>query len=352
MSDGDSAEEYLIEDLKPGMKLGEDIENSYGGVLIFAGTILTFKLIDKLTELAYEKVKVKIEPEGNLDQNISRITQAEVDYRKSIEDSKSLFDKVKRNDKIEYREIRSLTEDALNLGENLNLVDLLNMVRDADEYTYSHLMNLAILGSMFADWLKLSGESKLHLSQAGLLHDIGKAKIPDDILNKPGELTPSEYEVMQDHSAFGYKMIEDAGFAAEETALAVLTHHERWDGSGYPFGLKGEKIPLYGRILAIIDTFDAITANRIYKPGESPFHAIKVFTQEESLSYDYELKKVFLDKIPDYFVKENVLLNDGRSAEIIFINPRHPDRPIVVAGGEYLDLYNRDDLDIIELLKE
>lgn len=352
MSDGDPAKEYLIEELKPGMKLGENIENRYGGVLIFAGTILTPELIDKLSQLAYDRVKAKVEPEDKLAQNISKLTQAEADYHQSIENSKSLFEKVKHNDKIEYQEIQSLTEEAVNLGENLNLLDLLNVVRDADEYTYSHLMNLAILGSMFADWLKLSDKSKMQLSQAGLLHDIGKAKIPDKILNKPGGLTPSEYEIMQDHSAFGYKMIKEAGFVAEKTALAVLTHHERWDGSGYPFGLKGDKIPLYGRILAIIDTFDAITANRIYKPGESPFHAIKIFTQEDSLSYDYDLKKVFLDKIPDYFVKEKVLLNDGRSAEIIFINPRHPDRPIVVTGGEYLDLYNRDDLDIIELLNE
>ena len=350
LKDRDDIKQKDIKELKSGMKIGRDIEYDFGGVLISKGTILDDIKINQLKKLNISSVAVYDEEQSQIKKNLKRIESINQDYRKNKDEMKSMFKKVRNNNEIEYKELKDLTYKVTTLGNDKDMIDLLTRIREADEYTYSHLLNVGMLAYMFSKWLNLEEEESIKLTQAGLLHDMGKAHIPDEILNKPGDLTPEEYEEMKKHSSYGYYMTRKNENIPEEVSQGILTHHERFNGDGYPLKIKGKKIPFFGRILAIVDTFDAITADRIYQPSSSPFKAIKLFHEETFGAFDYELVKIFVDKIPNYFVNEKVKLTDGRIAEVVFINPRHPHKPIINVKGDYIDLYNNSNLEIENLI--
>ncbi|MFW6256663.1 MAG: HD-GYP domain-containing protein [Bacillota bacterium] len=342
-------EKIRVEELTPGMELARDVEYKYGSIIIPRGSILDEKNISRLQEMEINVVHVLKQDEDQLQKNMTTIKNIEDNYQKSTLQMSEIFKKVRQKQKIEGKEVKEITHEITVLGDDKDMIDVLTRIRDADEYTYHHLLNVGILAYMFGNWLNFDEERCLHLAQSGLLHDIGKARIPDSILNKPGQLTENEYEIIKKHALYSYKMAVDLDFVAPETARGVLTHHERYNGSGYPLQLKEGSIPLFGRILAIVDTFDAVTAERIYQPSSSPFAAIKLFHEETLGAFDFSLVNIFLDNIPDYFVREKVILNDGRKAEVVFINPRHPDKPIIKVDDNYIDLYNNGDLDIESL---
>ena len=335
-----------IDELKAGMKLANDIEYDFGGILLPSGTILDNKKIERLKRLSSEYVYVYNENEEEIQENLNRTQNAEKKYQEEIDEMKDVFQKARNLEQIEYNDVKDMTHDIISIGDESEMIDLLTKVREVDQYTYSHLLNVGILAFMFGNWLKFDKERCFRLTEAGLMHDLGKAKIPDEILNKPSELTTEEYDRMKKHTIYGYEMAQNTKHIAPETAQGVLTHHERYNGKGYPLKLKGEDIPLFGRIIAIVDTFDALTANRIYQPESTPFEAIKLFREETFGDFDYDLLKVFLDKMPNYFVNEKVILNNGKEAKIVFINPRHQDKPIIKVDDSYIDLYKNDDIKI------
>ena len=331
------------------MKVAKDIENDSNGIFITAQTILKEEYISRINELNYEFIYIIIEKEENYERNIENKERIDKTYKENKDKVKNLFNKVKRDKKLEYTEIKDLVVEANKLSNDMEILDLLNMVRTVDEYTYSHSLNVSILANMFSNWLDFDDRNRIMITLSGLLHDIGKARVPDKILNKPDTLTPEEFKEMKKHTIYGYEMIQNINEIPGEVKKAVISHHEHFNGEGYPFQFKSNKIPLFGRIIAIVDSFDAITANRVYKSKSSPFRAIEIFVQEEVTHFDPGLKEVFLDHIPNYFIRENVILNDGRMAEIVYINPFKPESPIVKIFDQYVDLAKESSLKIKEL---
>ena len=335
-----------IEELKAGMKLANDIEYDYGGILLPAGTILDNKKINRLKRLSSDYVYVYNEDEEKLEENLSRTKNAEIKYQEEIDEMKGLFKRARNLEQIEYEDVKDITKELISIGDEDEMINLLTQVREVDQYTYCHLLNVGVLAYMFGNWLKFDKERCFSLTEAGLMHDLGKAKISEEILNKPAELTSEEYEKIKKHTIYRYEMAQKVKHIGPETTQGILTHHERYNGNGYPLELKGKDIPLFGRIIAIVDTFDALTANRIYQAESTPFEAIKLFREETFGDFDYDLLSVFLEKIPNYFVNEKVILNNGKEAEIVYINPRHQDKPIIKIDDSYIDLYKNDDLKI------
>ena len=240
-----------ISNLQPGMKLANDIEHDYGGILLPAGTILDDSKIKRLERLNHKYVYVYNEDEEKINDNLGKTKNSEFKYKKNMDKMQAVFYRVRHSDEIRYEDIKEMTDEVKSLGSEQEMINLLTKVRDTDEYTYSHLLNVGILAYMFGNWLDLDKEKISNLTKAGLIHDLGKTKIPDEILNKPDTLTEEEYEEMKNHSIYGYEMARKAKNISEETARGVLTHHERYNGKGYPLKMKGKKIPLFGRILAI-----------------------------------------------------------------------------------------------------
>ncbi|WP_051173056.1 HD domain-containing phosphohydrolase [Thermodesulfobacterium hveragerdense] len=179
-----------------------------------------------------------------------------------------------------------------------------------DEHTGAHIHRISFYCTKIADALNLSKDQIEILQYASPLHDIGKLGIPDKILLKPGPLTQKEWEIMKLHTVIGAQILEGSNLKYLKAAQKIaLYHHERWDGRGYPFGLKGNKIPLFARIVAIADVFDALTSDRPYRKALPYDLAFQVIKNEKGTRFDPELVDIFL-KIKPELVEIKVLFQD------------------------------------------
>lgn len=192
----------------------------------------------------------------------------------------------------------------------------LTKIREKDDYLLEHSLNVAILLANFGKYLGMSEEEVQDLSYAGFLHDLGKIKIPDEILHKPGRLTESEMEVMKGHVKHGVDYLETMNIAAP-LVQAISEHHERLDGLGYPAGKQGDAISKAGRMLAIADMYDALTADRVYKPGMSSQKAFSILMSDASFRLDKALVQQFIMCLGVYPVGSLVLLSNERLAMVL-----------------------------------
>jgi putative two-component system response regulator len=183
--------------------------------------------------------------------------------------------------------------DALVDGEAV-LVALARTVEARDHYTEQHLFRVAERAVNTATYLGLSGSALEAVRLGGLLHDLGKIAVPDAVLLKPGPLTEEEYEIIKVHPERGAEIVRPLRIRADPV-MAVLHHHERWDGDGYPYGLRGAAIPLAARIIAVADSFDALTTDRPYRDGTSPDRAFEVLRAGRATQWDPEVIDAFLE---------------------------------------------------------
>lgn len=327
----------------------EEVRSEFGGVLIPPGTRLNRKLIDQLKETEIKEIQIKTA--ASIESEKDKKVVAKEIYEKSLDDFSEAYKKAYYMKKVDFRSVRSLTEEAMEISQYLNLEDILKITRDIDMYTYSHSLHVGILAHKFGKWLNLKENKICNLTTAALLHDIGKSRIKKEIITRPASLTPEEFEEVKKHSEYGYKLLKKSNRFSKSIMAGVLTHHERYHGGGYPLGLEREEIPLFGRIIAICDTFDALTTDRPYQKAVSPFTAVKIM-EEDFDSFDHRLKMLFIEKIPYSLIGDRVVLSNDQLARVVFINPSHPESPIVKTDEEYLDLSSQSDLSIKKLLRD
>ena len=169
-----------------------------------------------------------------------------------------------------------------------------------DEETGAHILRMAAYATMLAEEVGLEPDQVELIRVASPLHDVGKIGVPDRILRKPGKHTPEEFEIMKQHTVFGWRTLIGTGFALLDVAATIAhTHHERWDGGGYPRGLKGPSIPIEGRIVAIGDVWDALTTRRVYKPAFSVEQSLDIMKKGRGTHFDPVLLDAFLHRFDD-----------------------------------------------------
>lgn len=171
--------------------------------------------------------------------------------------------------------------------------ELLHEVYSLDHDTFVHSLNVALISHEIAGWMGMSKNEQELATLCGLLHDVGKLMVDSNILKKPGMLTPEEREQIQQHPAKGFELLLKSQSVGVHVRNAALMHHERYDGSGYPYGLIGTQIDRYARIVAIADVYDAMTAERIYRSAIAPGDVLR-YMKKEYLKYDPEIFSVFL----------------------------------------------------------
>ena len=205
---------------------------------------------------------------------------------------KDLLDDPRSGEKIKESTIMvsNMTDCIL---ENKDAIYDLISLSGYDYYTYTHSVNVAVLSVGLGVAIDLKRDDIEKLGIGALLHDVGKSAIPHEILNKQGHLTNTEYQIMKNHVIEGENIVRMHKAIPEESLAAVLQHHEKLSGKGYPQKLAGHEIKLFGRICAISDCYDALTTRRPYKPAFKPFQALSVVAQETG-SYDPELLRTFI----------------------------------------------------------
>lgn len=210
------------------------------------------------------------------------------------------------------------------------IVTSLSRLKSYDDYTFTHSINVCVLSVALGKKMGFDGVGLEELGLGSLFHDIGKMHVPESILNKPGQLTEPEYEIMKAHPQLGYDYLKKQNKLPQEALNSVLHHHERSDGGGYPNQLIEWDISKCGKITSIVDTYDAMTSDRIYSKGSIPTQALKLIFGWSGTKFNNILVKFFLDILGIYPVGTLVLLDTGELAVVFEINREDPSRPKVL----------------------
>ncbi|MBQ3030627.1 MAG: HD-GYP domain-containing protein [Agathobacter sp.] len=321
------------------------------------GMVLVYTLYDN-------NEKVLLKANRKLTQNyINRIQQMDIMGLYVFEDDEITEHTPIVSEQTRLKAIKSLKrlniDDCIYVANNIveeiresesMIVETINL-STYDNYTYTHSVNVDILAVVLGVACGLRDDELRKLSQAALLHDIGKTCVPIEILNKPAPLTEEEWEEMKKHPLYGYNMLKDNYDVSSVTRNAILSHHENVDGSGYPRHLTAENIHLFAKIIHIADVYDALITKRIYKDAMNPADALEYLMGNAEHLFDKELVAIFMDYIAPYPLGVQVELSTGQTALVVKNNRAMLSRPIVrLDGGALIDLMERLDITIIKLL--
>ncbi len=335
-----------VSSLKPGVKLGKDIYSFDGNLLLPKGAVVTSEHLEAFARRHFDEVFVM-----ETDNQQKSEKKFEDVYTQALDMSKSFMLEVSVGKSLDPDEV----QDTVNMlveqvFDQHGLFRQMRMMKDKDEYLLTHSINVSLLCILIGRWLKCDEQAIKDLGVAGLLHDIGKIYIDDKILNKADKLTEEEFEEVKKHTLLGYNLLNQYPWINEEIANAILMHHERADGTGYPIGLKGYKMGFYASVVAVADVYDALTSTRSHKNKMSPYSAAEILWQESFGKLDPRISKVFYDKITDFYVGNEVVLSNGMKGVVVFVDPSQPTRPIIMVGDEFFNLAVERSLTIIEIL--
>lgn len=250
--------------------------------------------------------------------------QAEVETAKDLHGSAATYIgnlmRQVRSGKIEDvgHELVDLAQDLTHsLSRNPHALISLSQVRSKDDYTFLHCAGTAILMGAFCRTLQLGGEIGRQAVIGALLHDVGKMRVPTEILNKPGRLTPEETGIMKQHVQFSEEILADLPHLSEMSFTVARQHHERLDGSGYPHGLAGTEISEFGQMAAIVDVYDALTSERVYHAAMEPIEVILKLLEWSGQHLNKELVQHFVRTVGAFPSGTLVRLESGRLAAVV-----------------------------------
>lgn len=334
--------EFPVDYLWEGLVLEEDLYDQSGEVLLIpAGEEVTWKKLEHIIsfggkeryvmsgEKAYRMIMESrvVNPEDDQEQ-----LERNSGYTKLKEQVNHLLEYAKQVHKVPMDLVDDVARDAIRTIEEQNMTVLLNCIdtpRPMDEQLQRHSLNVGLLNGIVAESLGMPPREVYELVIAGTLHDVGKTMIPDAILNAPRRLTPEEFEIMKRHAVYSYELLEnDVNDVIKET---VLYHHERSDGSGYPDGLMDD-IPLYARITAVTDVYDALVEERVYKPARVPFDVLDGLRDGINQGLDEKILTVFIHYMARYLRGKKVRMTDGTVGEVFFVPPNDLSHPIIRVG--------------------
>jgi putative nucleotidyltransferase with HDIG domain len=334
--------------------LAQDVVNENGIALLTENTMINEYIKNKLIELKipsiciYRPTELELKQSSKGKDTFNEVTKT---YKSAILDLKNIVNELCVCGSVDYKKIIDISNSIVGtINESGYIIKCLSEIKDFDEYTYSHSVNVALYSMLIAKWIELPEHEICEVTQSGLLHDIGKTKVPDEILNKRGKLTPDEFEVIKEHCDFGYDCIKYDTDINENIKMAVLSHHEKIDGSGYPRGLSGDSISLFAKIISVADVYDAMTQNRVYKKKSSPFDAFKMFSTEGLSKFDNTIIYTFLKNISTFYIGTTVKLNTGDVGEVVYIPPQDIIYPIVKVNLDYIDFSREHSLKVLNLI--
>lgn len=347
-----------IESCRAGMKLGSNVYDDDGRILLSVHAELTQALVRRMQQYGVEYVYIEdprtsdvivpqvLDPETKS----ASLRQIKKAFRMGFDrsDRRSLLQSAERSKEMKTV-VHSLIDD-LSRHQDACIM-LMNQVV-SDQYLYEHSLNVSIYAVLFGFMSGYTRDELTVLAIGAMLHDIGKVKVPPSILQKAGPLTSEEYREVQKHTEYGFDILRQEPSISLLSAHCAYQHHERLNGSGYPRGLRGDDIHDFAKWLGIIDSYDAMTSHRVYRGAMLPHQAMEVIFSGAGSLFDAEKVQKFRDKVALYPIGISVRLSNGTKGVVVDVNSAYPQRPVVriLEDEEGIDLLAPYDLDLSKVL--
>ncbi len=377
------------DELKEGMILESAVYDDISGAeLLSAGTELTLRQIQLLRNIGVREIEVRddqgdetqfdyseevkellgdfvpkepiFEPAPrnafNKNMEVNILTgegnlPIDVKHEKAVKETRDIFDSIKEKGELNLKKMKiNLIETLPDMVRNNDVLMRLNQLKRTDDYTFEHSMRVSILATMIAKWSGFSQTEMLEVSEAGMLYDIGKLNIPEDILGKTGSLTAQEWDIVRKHPQLGYGILLATKGVSQSVKYAALHHHERIDGSGYPLRLRSNQIHQFAKIIMVCDVFDALTNDRPYKKKVSPMLALDYLRWNSGKLFDPEVVYMMSAGLSAFFISKECVLSSGDRGQIVFIDKNYPTRPTVKVGERYVDLIQERQLEVEDII--
>lgn len=346
-----------LERVRAGVRVARTIQSLDGIILLSAGAELTNEKIDQLKH--YNITEIYIEDELSRGIPVTEIVKEEIitDVKAQI---KTIMTTPSLRISVDGKKVMEMVENLLsNLLKSEFIIMNLSDIRSVDDYTFSHSVNVCIMSLITGIVMGIKGEALKELGVGALLHDIGKVMIDDEILQKPTNLTINEFDEVKKHTVYGYEMLKNSKDVSSTAQIIALSHHERKDGSGYPYNLKNNDIPVPARIVAIADVYDALTTNRIYRKKMLPHEVVDYMCSLSNKHFDKIALDAFISHIANYPVGTAVVLNSGEKGLVAKYNKNFPNRPVIrvvidengkmLVKPKEIDLFRRPEYRIVDI---
>ncbi len=345
--------------LTPGDVAAEDVLDHRGNVIVKKNTTLDKFLIQKLNISKITCINIK-EPEDDKTTYFEKIRVSR-DFRHFYELYSKNFFELKRliedflqtKSPIDSDRLYEIIDDITSPFKHskITILDMLAVLETAEaDFLYTHSINVSLLCNYTSKWFRLNEIDSKAFVLCGFYYDIGKFMIPLQILLKQGRLTDEEFAQIKSHTALGYEMLQPFNID-ERIKLAAYMHHERIDGTGYPQGLTDEKIAPFAKMIAILDSYEAMTSYRSYRAPLCPFTVIEIFEKDGYGKYDTGIYMTFLERMVEEYIGKEVMLSDGTVCVVVLINKQKYSRPMVrTSDGKYIDLAIQKNLSIKALV--
>ncbi len=376
-----------VNNIKPGMVTAEDVYSPSNQLIIPADTKISDRVISRLKFYQVPALKIAVN-EALLDTVLSSLnTQPHEDkgtvnvkendikvplnpgsweITRNTPEFKEFNESLKKNSENLKNHMQSLigtrgevktdelladVSSTIKFARNgLHVLDMLHCMRDFDDETYMHSMNVAVISNLIGRWSGFNENDLNLLTLSALLHDIGKTAMPQSILKSPTKLTEAQYKIIQTHTIKGYNILREHSLNIHVQMTAMM-HHERCDGTGYPMGLHSDRIDKFAKIVMIADVYDAMTSRRPYRGPLCPMEVVSIFEKEGLIRFAPEYLMIFLDHIKDSYENENVVLSDGQKGKIVLIRKNDISKPLIqLESGSYLDLEKENNIYIVQMI--
>lgn len=316
-----------LEYIQEGMKVGKSIYGLNGEVLIAAGVSLTSYYLKRLKDLSIVAAYIEDEETNGIEIEdvITERTRLE-----AIKVTKETMTNIKFNSQVDISRVNEIVNNIIEeLLTNKNVLINFIEIRALTDHTFSHSVNVAVLSIITGISLRFDHEKLINLALGALFHDIGKTLIPDNILMKKGSLTPEEEAILETHPKLGFDILRKLSHFNLISAHVALQHHERYDGTGFPRGIKEKEISELARVVSVCDLYDRMTTYQNGQPHYQPFQAIELLIANSGRFFDQEIVKAFLGIIATFPIGIKVTLNTGDMGIVVESHKEHPTRPIV-----------------------
>lgn len=335
-------------DVPLGSYLEDDLLSSKNNVLLVKKGTTVDSHIKRLLDNYKGVVKVNVEVPDKI-YNVIELGKTVEDDRALVLDS-SIKERTLKG--VEYMYSISNSEDTATVARDTSMILLdtinssyainisLNSLKISDDYTFKHCVDVATMAILVGRSIGLSNKEIEDVAVAGILHDLGKTRIPDEILNKPEKLTDEEFSITKKHPVYGYNLLKHSCDISEDTKKGILMHHEKIDGTGYPLGARNNEINKLGKLLSVVDVYDALVTKRPYRDSIiEPATAIEMM-QSMGSQFDVNFLRGFLKCIILYPIGSCIMLSNNKIYEVVAQNIGYPLRPVVrdVMTNEKLNL--------------